>query len=71
MASIYLDFPKNLSARYVEIHTTASESWISWPPDSVLGDWERRDRGLTGERWRGKIISQFMPRGHLSAESSR
>jgi RNA polymerase sigma factor (sigma-70 family) len=25
-----LDFPKNLSARYAEILTTASESWIGW-----------------------------------------
>jgi hypothetical protein len=24
------DFPKDLSARYVEIHTTASGSWIAW-----------------------------------------
>jgi hypothetical protein len=24
------DFPKDLSARYVEVHTTASESWIGW-----------------------------------------
>jgi RNA polymerase sigma factor (sigma-70 family) len=24
------DFPRDLSARYVEIHTTASESWIGW-----------------------------------------